>query len=321
MSIIVFTEHLEGKLKKQSYEIVSYAAQLADKISQKVVAVAVGEISREALERLSKLGANKIIHCPNPGADTLENQVYTRLLAEIFEKESGEILILANSFTGKAIAPRLSVRLKAGLVSGVEDLPKSTDPFVVKKKIFNGKAYAYEDILTPTKILSLNGNACEVIEKPVDSEWEEFSSSEAASAPKAEVLDVNKMAAENLLTEASIVVSGGRGMKGPDKWKPLEELASVLNGATACSKPVSDEGWRPHEEHVGQTGKTIAPDLYIAVGISGAVQHIAGVSGSKTIVAINADNEAPIFEIADYGIVGDAHEILPGFIQSVSKLD
>lgn len=321
MSIIVFIEHLEGKLKKQSREIVSYASQLAEKASQKVVVVGVGDISREELETLSRFGASKIIHCPNPGADILENQVYTRLLAEIFEKESGELLILANSFTGKALAPRLSVRLKAGLVTGVEDLPKSLDPFVVKKKVFNGKAYAYEEILTSSKILSLNGNACEVIEKPVESEWEEFTPSDTASAPKAEVLDVNKIAAENLLTEASIVVSGGRGMKGPDKWKPIEELASLLNGATACSKPVSDEGWRPHEEHVGQTGKTIAPDLYFAVGISGAVQHIAGVSGSKTIVAINADKEAPIFEIADYGIIGDAHEVLPAFIQSVSKLD
>ena len=319
MSIIVYIEHLEGKLKKQSRELVSYASQLAEKTSQKVTAVGVGDISREELESLSRFGASKIIHCSNPEAATLENQVYTQLLAEIFEKESGEILILANSFTGKAIAPRLSVRLKAGLVAGVVDLPESLDPFVVKKKIFNGKAFAHSQILTKSKILSLNSNACEVKEKPVESEWEEFSSQ--VSAPKAEIVDVSKMDADNLLTEASIVVSGGRGMKGADKWKPIEELASLLKGATACSKPVSDEGWRPHEEHVGQTGKTIAPDLYIAVGISGAVQHLAGVSSSKTIVAINSDKDAPIFEIADYGIVGDAHEVLPAFIQSVSKLD
>jgi electron transfer flavoprotein alpha subunit len=320
MSIIVFTEHIEGKLKKQSAELVSYAAQMAEKNSLKVVAVAIGSISADEVKSLSEFGASKIIHAPAKELDILDNQVYTHILSEIFTREQGKIMVLGNSFTGKAIAPRLSVRLKAGLVAGVMDLPRSFEPFEVKKKIFNGKAFAYEQIKTSHKILTLNANACDVLEKPTEAEYEEYAPQGLKSYSGAEVVDISRIAADNPLTEASIVVSGGRGMKSGDNWAPLEELAGLLNAATACSKPVSDEGWRPHEEHVGQTGKTIAPDLYVAVGISGAVQHLAGVSSSKTIVAINTDKEAPIFQIADYGIIADAREVLPKLIQSVSKL-
>ncbi len=320
MSIIVFAEHIEGKLKKQAAELVSYAAQIAENTSQKVVAVAVGSVAADDVRSLAVYGASKTIHVPDKNLDILDNRVYTRILSEIYTREEGSMMVLGNSFTGKAIAPRLSVRLGAGLVAGVVDLPRAYQPLEVKKKIFNGKAFAYEQVKTGEVILTLNGNACDVIEKPVEAEYEAYTPLTSMSFEDAEVVDVSRIAADNPLTEASIVVSGGRGMKSGENWAPLEELARLLNAATACSKPVSDEGWRPHEEHVGQTGKTIAPDLYVAVGISGAVQHLAGVSSSKTILAINTDKEAPIFQIADYGIIADARDALPKLIQSVSKL-
>ena len=226
---------------------------------------------------------------------------------------------MSKNNTGKSLAPRVSVKLEAGLVAGVNALPSSTDPFIIKKKAFTGKAFANVKINSEKKILTLNQNAYELIEKDGGAQVESFSPELNDADFKTEVKDVNKVTGKVLLTDAEIVVSGGRGMKGPENWGPIEELAGLLGAATACSRPVSDEGWRPHEEHTGQTGKIVAPNLYIAAGISGAIQHLAGVSSSKCIVAINKDNEAPIFEAADYGVIGDAQKVLPDLIEAVKE--
>jgi electron transfer flavoprotein alpha subunit len=227
--------------------------------------------------------------------------------------------VLANNNAGKAIAPRLSVRLKAGIGSGVSKLPVSTNPFVVYKRAFSGNAFAHVQIKSEKKILTLAQNSFEIIENNKGAVIEDLIVDIDTSAIKTKVIDTQKQTGKLLLNDAEIVVSGGRGMKSPDNWGPLEELAKLLGAATACSRPVSDEGWRPHEEHTGQTGKIIAPNLYIAVGISGATQHLAGVSSSKYIVAINTDKDAPIFEKAQYGIVGDAQKVLPTLVEAAKE--
>jgi electron transfer flavoprotein alpha subunit len=225
---------------------------------------------------------------------------------------------MANNIAGKALAPRLAVKLKAGIASGVTGLPVSIEPFTVPRRVYSGSALARVVIKTPVKILTLMQNSFDLAERKVTPSIESFAPKSSASI-KTEVLEVQKLEGKILLSEASVVVSGGRGMKSADNWAPLTELASLLDGATACSRPVSDEGWRPHDEHTGQTGKIIAPDLYIAVGISGATQHLAGVSSSKYIVAINTDKSAPIFEAAQYGIVGDATKVLPKLVEAVKQ--
>jgi electron transfer flavoprotein alpha subunit len=222
--------------------------------------------------------------------------------------------------TGKALAPRVSVRLKAGIGSGVSKLPLSTEPFTVYKRAYSGNAFADVVIRSEIKILTLAQNSYEITEHQTGAIPETAEADVDPSLVATTVTDTQKQAGKMLLSDAAIVVSGGRGMKSPDNWSPLVELASLLNGATACSRPVSDEGWRPHEEHTGQTGKIIAPDLYLAVGISGATQHLAGVSSSKYIVAINSDKDAPIFESAQYGIVGDALKVLPKLVDAVKNL-
>lgn len=320
MTYLVFVEHIDGKLKKQATELVCYARYLAEKVQGKVIAMATGNITREELGKLSEFGAEKIIHISDATHYLNDSSLFSGIIADVFNREEIGVLIMANSPTGKSLAPRLSVKLKAGLVSGVMSLPETDDIFLLKKKIFNGKAFAHVKVNTSRMIITLNQNSCAVEANPIDYEWEEYTSDVGERPATMELLETTENQTGSLLTEATVVVSGGRGMRSADNWGHLEELASTLGAALACSKPVSDEGWRPHEEHVGQTGKTIAPDLYIASGISGAIQHLAGVSSSKTILAINTDKDAPIFEMADYGIVGDALKILPEFIKSVNKL-
>lgn len=319
MSIIVFTEHRNGKLKKNTFEAVSYASQLANKVEKQVIAVSIGLANDEELTQLSRFGANKIITVSDEKLKHEDSQAYAKVLEEIFAKENGSIGIFSHSNTGKAVAPRLAVRLKSGLASGVVDMPVSIEPFIVKRKTYNGAAYLNTKIKSEIKLLSLNANACEVVEKPVESSVEKFSPELDANQIKTNVTDVDMVTGKILLTEADIVVSGGRGMKSGDNWEMLEKLAEILGAGLACSRPVSDEGWRPHDEHVGQTGKIVAPSLYIAVGISGAIQHIGGITASKVIVAIDKDKDAPIFQYADYGIVGDAFKVLPELINSVNK--
>jgi electron transfer flavoprotein alpha subunit len=319
MSVLVFTENWDGKFKKLSYELVSYSARLAEMLKTSVVALSVGNVEESELKRLGNYGAKKIISVSGDKLNYLDNQLFTSVIAEIVTKEGADIIVLSNNNTGKALAPRLSVKLKAGVGSGVNKLPLSLDPFTVYKRTYSGNAYAHLIINSDKKILTLVQNSFELSETPNEAVIEKQEVTIDNSLVKTEIMDVKKQTGKILLTDADIVVSGGRGMKSPDNWGPLEELAGLLGAATACSRPVSDEGWRPHEEHTGQTGKIISPNLYIAVGISGATQHIAGISASKYIVAINTDKDAPIFESAQYGIVGDAMKVLPNLIEAVKE--
>ncbi len=315
MSVLVYTENWDGKFKKLSYELISYASRLAGMYGGSVTALSIGNVAADELGKLGKYGASTVLS--NGYAGALDNQLYTDIIAAAAERTGARAILLSNNNTGKALAPRLSVRLKAGLASGVMALPESVDPLIVRKKVFSGKAFVKVKVLSATAVITLAQNSFELIETGGSASVEAFDPGSDPSAAKTKVRDVQKQTGKILLTDAEIVVSGGRGMKSGDNWAPLEELAQVLGAATACSRPVSDEGWRPHEEHTGQTGKIIAPDLYMAFGISGAIQHLAGVSSSKFIVAVNTDKDAPIFEAADYGIVGDAMKVLPELINEI----
>jgi electron transfer flavoprotein alpha subunit len=319
MSVLVYTENWDGKFKKLSFELVSYASKVAEMLNTTTTVLSIGAVDAAETEKLGKYGANKIINATGDGLHVLDNQTYTSAIAEVAEKEKASVLILSNNNTGKALAPRLSVRLKAGIGSGVSRLPLSADPFTVYKRAYSGNAFAHVEIKTPVKIITLSQNSFDLIEKNSGTVLENITLQINKSLLKTEVKDVQKQTGKILLTDADIVVSGGRGMKSPDNWGPLVELAGLLGAATACSRPVSDEGWRGHEEHTGQTGKIIAPNLYFAIGISGATQHLAGVSSSKYIVAINTDKDAPIFEASQYGIVGDAQKILPKLVDAVKE--
>lgn len=320
MSVLVYTENWDGKFKKLSYELVSYASSVAEMLKMKATALSIGKADEDELKKLGNYGAAKIINVTNERLKILDNQVYTKVIADIAMKEGSKVIIFSNNITGKALAPRLSVRLKAGIGTGVSKLPISLDPFTVYRRAYSGNAFAHMIIKSDIKILTLAQNSFDVVEKPTGTVPETIQLDVEESSIKTTVTDTQKQTGKILLTDADIVVSGGRGMKSPDNWGPLVELASLLNGATACSRPVSDEGWRPHEEHTGQTGKIIAPNLYIAAGISGATQHLAGISSSKYIVAINSDKDAPIFEAAQYGIVGDAMKVLPKLVNAVKGL-
>ena len=320
MSVLVFTENWDGKFKKLSFELISYGLAVADMLKTKVTAVTIGKVDNNELKRLENYGAEKIISVTCEQLTSLDNQAYTNILTEIAQKEGSKVIIFSNNNTGKALAPRLSVRLKAGIGSGVSKLPLNLDPFTVYKRTYSGNAFAHLIILSDVKILSLAQNSFDLVEKPIVATIENVVVNVDGSLIKTRVKETQKQTGKIVLTDADIVVSGGRGMKSPDNWPPLVELASLLGGATACSRPVSDEGWRPHEEHTGQTGKIIAPNLYIAIGISGATQHLAGISSSKYIVAINSDKDAPIFEAAQYGIVGDALKILPKLVAAVKEI-
>ncbi len=321
MSVLVYTENWDGKFKKLSFELVSYATGVAKMAGTTVTAVSIGKVDESELKKLGNWGATKIITIGNEELASLDSQAYASVLSEVAVKENAGIIVISNNNTGKAIAPRLSVRLKAGVGSGVSKLPVNLNPFTVYKRTYSGNAFAHLVIRSDVKILTLAQNSFDLVETPGNScTIENLSLSVDGSLLKTSVKDVQKQTGKILLTDADIVVSGGRGMKSPDNWGPLTELASLLGAATACSRPVSDEGWRPHEEHTGQTGKIIAPNLYIAVGISGATQHLAGISSSKYIVAINTDKDAPIFEAAQYGIVGDAMKVLPKLVEAVKEI-
>jgi electron transfer flavoprotein alpha subunit len=316
MSVLVYTENWDGKFKKLSFELVSYAAGVAEMTGGPVTALSIGSVDQEELAGLGAYGATTVMNTPL-SSDGLDNQLYASIIAAAMEKSGATILVMANNNAGKALAPRLSVKLKAGLASGVSALPDSVSPLVVKKKVFSGKAFSKLSVTTEKAILTLAQNSYEIVEKGGSASVEEFDAGVDVSIAKTKIRDVQKQDGKLLLSDADVVISGGRGMKAAENWGPIEELAQVLEGATACSRPVSDEGWRPHEEHTGQTGKIIAPNLYFAFGISGAIQHLAGVSSSKCIVAVNTDKDAPIFESADYGIVGDALKVLPELITEI----
>lgn len=320
MSVLVYTENWDGKFKKLSFELVSYATGVAKMLRTTVIAVSIGKVDETELKKLGNYGADKIISVNNDQLISLDSQAYTIVLSEISQKENARVIIISNNNTGKAIAPRLSVRLKAGVGSGVSKLPLNLIPFTVYKRTYSGNAFAHLVIKSDVKILTLAQNSFDLTETGNKATIENLNVPVDGSLLKTVVKDIQKQSGKIVLTDADIVVSGGRGMKSPDNWPSLIELASLLGAATACSRPVSDEGWRPHEEHTGQTGKIIAPNLYIAVGISGATQHLAGISSSKYIVAINSDKDAPIFEAAQYGIIGDAMKILPKLVAAFKEI-
>ena len=320
MSVLVYTQNWDGKFKKSSFELVSYGSKVAGMLNTSLVCLSIGTVSDEELLKLGNYGAGKVLRVDNEYCKILDNQVYTDIIAQAALKEDARVIIISNNTEGKAVAPRLSVRLKAGMASGVSKLPLNLEPFTVYKRTYSGNAFAHLVINTDIKIITLAQNSFDLIETPNNASIENISVSTDGSLLKTVVKDTQKQTGRLLLTDAEIVISGGRGMKSPDNWGPLLELAGALGAATACSRPVSDEGWRSHEEHTGQTGKVIAPNLYIAVGISGATQHLAGVSSSKYIVAINTDKDAPIFEVAQYGIVGDALRVLPKLVEAVKEL-
>jgi electron transfer flavoprotein alpha subunit len=320
MSVLVYTENWDGRFKKLSFELVSYATGVAKMVNASVTAISIGKVDDNELKKLGNYGASKIININNDKLSAHDSQAYTSVIADVAQKENSTIIIISNNNTGKAIAPRLAVRLKAGVGSGVSKLPLNLNPFTVYKRTYSGNAFAHLVIKSDIKILTLAQNSFDLIETANNASIEKMNVSIDGSLLKTVVKDIQKQSGRIVLTDADIVVSGGRGMKSPDNWPPLVELATLLGAATACSRPVSDEGWRPHEEHTGQTGKIIAPNLYIAVGISGATQHLAGISSSKYIVAINTDKDAPIFEAAQYGIVGDAMKVLPKLVEAVKGI-
>jgi electron transfer flavoprotein alpha subunit len=319
MSVLAFTENWDGRFKKISFELVSYAHQLAVQLNTQAIALSIGNVPEEELKKLGHYGASKIVKVEDSRINGLINKAFSAIIGQVAEKEGADVVIFSHNFTGKALAPRIAVNLKAGMASGVNALPDSLQPFVVKKGVFTGKAIGHITIKSPKKILTLFQNSVETRETDENATIEAFTPQLTDAHFTTKVLDVKKVTDKILLTDAEVVVSGGRGMKGGDKWGPLEELANVLGAATACSRPVSDEGWRSHQEHVGQTGKIISPNVYIALGISGAIQHLGGVSAAKHIIAINTDKDAPIFEAAEYGVVGDVHQLLPVLIEKVRE--
>jgi len=312
--IISLAESAEGKIKKASFEAVSYAAALAGQLNTQVCAVLLNETPQNEIELLAKYGADKIIYAPQ---NNTAIESWSTVLGEIAKDQNANTIVISNSYTGKAIAPRLAAQLKAGITSGVVSLPDTSNGFVVKKSAFSGKAFAYVNIKSDKKVLAITPNSYKLVENPKAPAIETIQKN---AEVKTESVDVKKSTGKISLPEAELVVSGGRGLKGPENWNLIEDLANALEAGMACSKPVSDMDWRPHEEHVGQTGITIKPNLYIACGISGAIQHLAGVSSSKVICVINKDPEAPFFKAADYGIVGDVMEVLPKLTAAVKNL-
>ncbi|MFZ4705375.1 MAG: electron transfer flavoprotein subunit alpha/FixB family protein [Bacteroidales bacterium] len=320
MSVLIYTENREGKFGKATLELVSYAARIAKDTNTSTVAISIGNVTKEELLRLGQYGASKILTVSGDSFINRDDQAYSGIIVQAALKVEATIVLLANNFTGKALAPRIAIKLEAGLASGILGLPISYTPFTFRKKLYSGKAFGKVVIETPVKVLTLAQNSFGITEHKADVVIEEFMPAIDTGSIRTKVVSTEKVTGKVLLTEADIIVSGGRGMKSPDNWGPIEELANLLGAATACSRPVSDEGWRSHTEHVGQTGKVVAPNLYIALGISGAIQHLAGVSSSKIIVAVNKDSDAPIFSAADYGIVGDLQQVLPDLVQAVKAI-
>jgi electron transfer flavoprotein alpha subunit len=317
MPILIFLDHADGQVKKASLEAICYGAKIAEQIGQQAEAVLLGTVDQD-LAALGAYGIQKVYQVPDEQLNHLDSQVYCHMLAEITKQTEAKLVVFANNLSGKSVAPRLSVRLGAALVSGAVALPITSSGFLVKKNVFSGKAFAMVSLNTPIKIIALNPNSFPITHGEGKAEVKTLTL--APEIARVKVLTQTKSSGEIPLTEAEIVISGGRGLKGPENWGMIEELAKLLHAATACSRPVADAHWRPHNEHVGQTGIAIAPNLYVAIGISGAIQHLAGVNRSKVIVVINKDPEAPFFKAADYGIVGDAFEVVPKMIEAVKKL-
>ena len=317
MSVLIFLDQTEGHIKKASFEAACYGAKVAEQLGTTAEGIVLGNVTDD-LAALGKYGLKKIHTVKNDVLNNLDAQVYANVVAQAVTAAGATVVVFSNNLNGKAIAPRVSAKLKAGLVSGAVALPDTSNGFVVKKNVFSGKAFANIAVNTAIKVIALNPNSYSVTETGGAAEVAELTVTVPAS--KVAVTAVNKIVGEIPLSEAELVISGGRGLKGPENWGLVTDLAKLLGAATACSRAVADAHWRPHHEHVGQTGLAIAPNLYFAIGISGAIQHLAGVNRSKVIVVINKDPEAPFFKAADYGIVGDAFEVMPKIIDAVKKL-
>jgi electron transfer flavoprotein alpha subunit len=315
MSILVFADNHHGKFPKSSLEAVSYGAKLAEQLGTECIALTTGTIEGDG--GLGAAGAKKVLL--SSAANLSDSQQLTRLTLAAASHVQADVVIFTHDITGKMVAPRVAAKWQAGMIPGATALPDLSAGFVVKKNVFSGKAIADVAVHTSKKVISVLPNSFGVHNLGSTAPVENFQAE--VGAPGIRVKEVKTESNEHgiPLPEAELVVSAGRGMKGPEHWGGVEELAQALGAATACSRPVSDIGWRPHHEHVGQTGITIRPNLYIAIGISGAIQHLAGVNGSKTIVVINKDPEAPFFKAADYGIVGDAFEVLPQLISAAKE--
>jgi len=307
MAALVFVESAEGKIRSTSLEAIAYAHALG----AGVTAIALGTVDKAELESLGKYGAQKVLHAADAKLDQGIVQAYASVIAKAMQDENADILVLANSSLGTPVAAKVAIRIGAGFASNVVEKPDTSNGFVVKRSIYTGKAFSLVEIKSTKKVIAIKKNAAELKEVEGTAQIVSIAPSLNDADFNAKITATEKATGEVLLPEANIVVSGGRGMKGPEHWGILEELAKTLHAATGCSKPVSDMGWRPHHEHVGQTGVKVAPQLYIAIGISGAIQHLAGVNSSKCIVVINKDPEAPFFKAADYGIVGDAFDVVP----------
>lgn len=319
MPVVVYVENASGKFKKSGFEALSYGYAVASALNTTVIAVSIGAVSDEQLSLLGKYGASRVLNINETQYAAFNNQAYASAIAQVAKANNAEVVVIPNSFSGKGIAPRVAVKLNAGFVDAVLNLPDTSNGFIVRTGAYSGKAFADVKVNSAVKVLSISANSYQVVENPTNCQTETFSPEKNDSDFKLVIKETIQATDKISLPEAELVVSGGRGLKGPENWGMVEELASLLGAATACSKPVSDAHWRPHSEHVGQTGIAVSPNLYLAIGISGAIQHLAGVSASKTIVVINKDPEAPFFKAADYGIVGDAFDVVPRLIESVKK--
>jgi len=312
MSVLVLADSSEGKFKKTALEVVSYGKKVAEQLETNV---AVLTINANDSSELYNYGAEKVISVSNDSLKTFNAKQYAAVVTEVAKAENASVVVIDSSIDGLYLSPIVAVNLDAGYASNVVNLPTSVNPFTVKRKAFSNKAFSNTVISTSVKVIGLAKNSYGVHENSVSGTTESFEATVIDAGVTSEKLD--KVTGTVTIADAEIVVSAGRGLKGPENWGMIEELADVLGAATACSKPVSDLGWRPHSEHVGQTGKPVASNLYIAIGISGAIQHLAGINASKVKVVINTDPEAPFFKAADYGIVGDAFEVVPKLIEKL----
>jgi electron transfer flavoprotein alpha subunit len=312
MAVLVYIESEENKFKKTAYEALSYGKALADKMGSKVSGLV---INCSDTDSLKKYGADKIITIDNPDFQKFSSKKYSHAIAEVIKSENSSVVILSSSANSKFIGAHLSGITDAAYVSNVVGIPESISPFVIKRTCFTNKAFSSTEMIDGLKIISVSSNSFGMIENFNDSAVESFNPEKVDSNQK--IINIEKETGNITIADADIVVSAGRGLKGPENWEMIESLANTLGAATACSKPVSDMGWRPHSEHVGQTGKPVSSNLYIAIGISGAIQHLAGINSSKVKVVINSDPEAPFFKAADYGVVGDAFEVIPELIQKL----
>ena len=312
MAVLVYIESEENKFKKTAFEALSYGKALADKMGVKVSGLV---FNCSDTDSLKKYGADKIITIDNPDFEKFSSKKYSHALAEVIKSENSSVVILSSSADSKFLGAHLSGIIDSSYVSNVVGIPESISPFVVKRTCFTNKAFSSTEMNDGLRIISVSSNSFGMIENFNDSSVESFDVERVDSNQK--IIDIVKETGSITIADADIVVSAGRGLKGPENWEMIESLADTLGAATACSKPVSDMGWRPHSEHVGQTGKPVSSNLYIAIGISGAIQHLAGINSSKIKVVINNDPEAPFFKAADYGVVGDAFEVIPELIQKL----